>query len=92
MSFNTPAPNSSGSILFAIRLRKASGRWLIDYLRQGHVSRSVSETNFSPSGFSPGSQSTSLSAWWPLLLGLLGLIVLVALVEFGLSGRARRKS
>ena len=85
------APNSSGSILLAIRLRKASGRWLIDYLRQGHVSRSVSETNFSPSGFSPGSQSTSLSAWWPLLLGLLGLIVLVALVEFGLSGRRRRK-
>ena len=91
MSFNTPAPNSSGSILLAIRLRKASGRWLIDYLRQGHVSRSVSETNFSPSGFSPGSQSTSLSAWWPLLLGILGLIVLVALVEFGLSGRRRRK-
>lgn len=91
MSFNTPAPNSSGSILLAMRLKKASGRWLIDYLRQGHVSRSVSETNFSPSGFSPGSQSTSLSAWWPLLLGLLGLIVLVALVEFGLSGRRRRK-
>jgi hypothetical protein len=91
MSFNTPAPSSSGSILLAIRLRKASGLWLIDYLRQGHVSRSVSETNFSPSGFSPGSQSTSLSAWWPLLLGILGLIVLVALVEFGLSGRRRRK-
>jgi hypothetical protein len=91
MSFNTPAPKSSGSILLAIRLRKASGRWLIDYLRQGQVSRSISETNFSPSGFSPGSQSTSLSAWWPLLLGLFGLIVLVTLVEFGLSGRRRRK-
>ena len=91
MSFNTQAVDSSESILLAIRLRKASGRWLIDYLRQGHVSRSVSETNFSPSGFSPGSQSTSLSAWWPLFIGLLGLIALVALVEFGLSGRRRRK-
>ena len=91
MSFTTQAADSSGSILLAIRLKKASGRWLIDYLRQGHGSRSVSETNFSPSGFSPGSQSTSLSAWWPLFIGLLGLIALVALVEFGLSGRRRRK-
>jgi hypothetical protein len=71
---------------------EGEGRWLIDYLRQGHVSRSISETNFSPPGFSPGSQSTSLSAWLPLLLGFLGLIVLVALVDRGLSRRRRRRS
>jgi hypothetical protein len=75
--------------LFAIRLKKAHGRWLIDYLRQGHSSRSVYETNFSPSGFAPGSQSTSFTAWLPLLLGLVGLIALVVLIERGLSRRRR---
>lgn len=75
--------------LLAVRAKKANGRWLIDYLRQGHSSRSVSETNFSPSGFSPGSQSTSFTAWLPLLLGLLALIVLVVLAERGLSRRRR---
>lgn len=79
------APANADSILLAVRVKKANGRWLIDYLRQGHSSRSVYETNFSPSGFAPGSQSTSFTAWLPLLLGLLGLIVLVVLVERGLS-------
>jgi hypothetical protein len=75
--------------LLAVRVKKAKGRWLIDYLRQGHSSRSVSETNFSPSGFAPGSQSTSFTAWLPLLLGLLALIVLVVLAERGLSHKRR---
>jgi hypothetical protein len=89
MSFARQSTGSSGSILLAIRLRKVNRRWLIDYLREGNVSRSISETNFSPAGFSPGSQSTSLSAWLPLLLGFVGLIVLVALVDRGLSRRRR---
>jgi hypothetical protein len=55
------------------------------------VSRSISETNFSPAGFAPGSQSTSLSAWLPLLLGFFGLILIVALIDRGLS-RRRLKS
>jgi hypothetical protein len=83
------APANADSILLALRVKKTNGRWLIDYLRQGHISRSVSETNFSPSGFAPGSQSTSFAAWLPLLLGLLGLIVLVVLIERGLSRRRR---
>jgi hypothetical protein len=83
------ASGNAESILLAVREKKANGRWLIDYLRQGHSSRSVSETNFSPSGFAPGSQSTSLTAWLPLLLGLLVLIVLVVLAERGLSRRRR---
>jgi hypothetical protein len=86
MSFPEGA-SSSESIHLAIRLEQANGRWLIDYLRQGHSSRSISETNFSPSGFSPGSQSTSFSAWLPLLLGFLGLILIVAVVDRGLSRR-----
>jgi hypothetical protein len=79
------------SILLAVRVKNANGRWLIDYLRQGHSSRSISETNFSPPGFSPGSQSTSLTAWLPLLLGLVVLILLVVLVERALSRSRRRK-
>jgi hypothetical protein len=82
---------NADSVLLAVRVKKANGRWLIDYLRQGHSSRSISETNFSPPGFSPGSQSTSLTAWLPLLLGLVGLIALVVLVEHGLSRRRKRR-
>jgi hypothetical protein len=83
------AAANTESTLLAVRVKKTNGRWLIDYLRQGHSSRSVSETNFSPSGFAPGSQSTSFTAWLPLLLGLLALIVLVVLAERGLSRRRR---
>lgn len=89
-SFPTKASNSSGSILLAVRVRKANGRWLIDYLRQGHVSRSISETTFSHAGFAPGSQSTSFSAWLPLLLGLAALILIVVLIERGLSRKPAR--
>src|SRR5439155_22665013 len=88
-SFAPGDTSSSESVLLAVRVKKANGRWLIDYLRQGHSSRSISETNFSPSGFSPGSQSTSFSAWLPLLLGFLGLILIVALADRGLSRRGR---
>jgi hypothetical protein len=82
---------NADSVLLAVRVKKANGRWLIDYLRQGHSSRSISETNFSPPGFSPGSQSTSLTAWLPLLLGLVVLIALVVIVERAVSRRRRRK-
>jgi hypothetical protein len=88
--YSFASPNTD-SVLLAVRVKKANGRWLIDYLRQGHSSRSISETNFSPPGFSPGSQSTSLTAWLPLLLGLVVLIALVVLVERALSHRRRRK-
>jgi hypothetical protein len=83
--------SGSNPILLAVRVKKANGRWLIDYLRQGHASRSIYETNFSPPGFSPGSQSTSFTAWLPLLLGFVGLILLVVMVERALSHRRRRK-
>jgi hypothetical protein len=86
----TPADTSnSESVLLAVRVRKTNRGWLIDYLRQGHSSRSISETNFSPPGFSPGSQSTSFGAWLPLLLGFLGLILIVGLVDRGLSRRRK---
>jgi hypothetical protein len=85
------ASANADSVLLGVRVKKANGRWLIDYLRQGHSSRSISETNFSPPGFSPGSQSTSLTASLPLLLGLVVLIALVVMVERALSRRRRRK-
>jgi hypothetical protein len=83
--------SGTNPILLAVRAKKANSRWLIDYLRQGHASRSIYETNFSPPGFSPGSQSTSFTAWLPLLLGLVVLILLVVLVERALSRSRRRK-
>lgn len=83
--------SGTNTILLAIRVQKANGRWLIDYVRQGHGSRSVYETNFSPSGFSPGSQSTSFTAWLPLLLGFFALILLVVLVDRGLARRRKRR-
>lgn len=89
MSFQSGDASSSESVLLAIRVKKTNGRWLIDYLKQGHSSTTVSETNFSPSGFSPGSPSTSFSAWLPLLLGFFGLILIVALVDRGLSRRRK---
>lgn len=69
--------------MLAVRAKKENGRWSIDYLPQGHGSRSISETNFSPSGFAPGSQSTSFSAWLPLLLGFVALILIVVLIDRG---------
>jgi hypothetical protein len=83
--------SGTNTILLAVRVKKSDGRWLIDYVRQGHSSRSVYETNFSPSGFSPGSQSTSFTAWLPLLLGFFALIALVVLVDRGLARRRKRR-
>jgi hypothetical protein len=88
-SFTPTDTSNSESVLLAVRVRKTNGGWLIDYLRQGHSSRSISETNFSPPGFSPGSQSTSFTAWLPLLLGFLGLILIVGVVDRGLSRRRK---
>jgi hypothetical protein len=83
--------SGTNTILLAVRVKKSEGRWLIDYVRQGHSSRSVYETNFSPSGFSPGSQSTSFAAWLPLLLGFCGLILFVVLVDRVLARRRKNR-
>jgi hypothetical protein len=86
----TIAPSSAGSdsTLFAIRFDKANGRWLVDYARAGHGTTRIDETNFSPPGFLPGSHTETLRTWLILAGGLLGLILVAALVSRGLRGPA----
>jgi len=78
----------SDSTLFAIRFEKTHGRWLVDYLRGGRASSRIDETNFSPPGFLPGSHRETLWTWLILVGGLLGLILVAALISRGLRGPA----
>ena len=84
------APSSAGSesTLLAIRFEKTNGRWLVDYLHGGHSSSRISETNYSPPGFLPGSHQETLWTWLILVGGLLGLILIAALVSRALRGPA----
>lgn len=72
-----PAAAGTSQILFAVRFERTNGRWLVAYVHQGQASSYVSETNFAPSGFLPGSRHET--RWTLLLLGL-GLVLLVAVV------------
>jgi len=84
------APSSVGSdsTLFAFRFEKLKGRWLVDYLHQGHSSSRIDASNYSPPGFLPGSHVETLWTWLILAGGLLGLVLLAALVSRGLGGTA----
>ena len=85
---SAPSSVGSDSTLFAIRFEKTNGRWLVDYLRGGHTSSRIDAANFSPPGFLPGSHQETLWTWLILAGGLLGLILLAALVSRGLRGTA----
>jgi hypothetical protein len=79
-------PESSESTLVALRFQKHDGRWLIDYLRRGHSSARIDETNYAPAGFLPGSHVETVWTWLILVGGLLGLILVAALVSRALRG------
>jgi hypothetical protein len=74
------------NVLFAVRFdkRPALG-WRVTYVHEGHGSSYVDETNYSPSGFAPGSQPSSRSTWLILLGGFVALVALVVLVDRRLS-------
>lgn len=80
-----PISPGSDSTLVALRFEKTNGRWLIDYLHRGHSSSRIDETSYSPSGFLPGSRRETLSTWLVVVAGLLGIILVAALVDRGLS-------
>jgi hypothetical protein len=81
-------PGNSESTLFALRFERRDGRWLIDYLHRGHGSARIDETNYAPPGFLPGSHVETLWSWLILAGGLVGLILVAALISRGLKGPA----
>ena len=76
------------STLVAIRFAKKD-RWLIDYLHRGHSSAFVSQATYAPPGFLPGSHEETFWTWSILVLGFLGVVALVAVVD-RLLARPRR--
>jgi hypothetical protein len=73
--------SGSAAKLVALRVQKHGRRWLLAYVGQGHASSLVSEANFAPHGFYPGSTPMSTSSWLPLVLALLLLVGVAAFVE-----------
>ena len=74
------------NVLFAVRFDKlAVLGWRVAYVHEGHGSSYVSEANFSPAGFAPGSQPSSLGTWLILLGGFVALVVVVAVADRLLS-------
>jgi hypothetical protein len=74
-------------VLFAMRFDKTKGRWLIDYLHQGHSSSRIDATNYAPAGFLPGSHQETFWTWLALIGGLVGVIAVGVLVEHRLRDR-----
>jgi hypothetical protein len=74
-------------VLFAMRFDKTNGRWLIDYLHQGHSSSRIDATNYAPAGFLPGSRQETFWTWLALIGGLVAVIAVGVLVEHRLRDR-----
>ncbi len=83
------AATGEQATLVAIRFVK-SDRWLIDYLHRGHSSRYISQTNYAPSGFLPGSHVETLWTWAILVLGFLGVVAIVVFLDRRLARGGRR--
>ena len=80
------ASYAGGSVLFAVRFDKLPVLgWRVAYMHQGQASSHVTEADFSPAGFAPGSRHETAGTWLILFGGLAGLIVLVALADRRLS-------
>ncbi len=74
--------------LVAIRFAKTD-RWLVDYLHRGHSSRYISQANFAPQGFLPGSDNETFWTWAILALGFLGVVAIVVLLDRWLARGGR---
>ena len=73
---------SGGRVLFAVRFDKLSALgWRVAYMHQGHASSRVTEADYSPAGFAPGSQHETVGTWLILLGGLALLIAVAAIVD-----------
>lgn len=88
----TPPDAAAGetqSLLLALRFEKARGRWSLHYVHEGHGSRYVTASNYSPSGFIPGTRSETPWTWLILVGGFLALVGVAVLAERALSPRSR---
>jgi hypothetical protein len=72
--------------LFAMRFDKTDGRWLVDYVHQGHGSSYVDDSNFAPAGFLPGSHQETRWTWLALIGGFFAIVAVAALFERWLGG------
>ncbi len=74
------------NVLFAFRFDKLPVLgWRVAYVHEGHGSSYVTESNFSPAGFAPGSRPNTLGTWLILLGGFAALVAVVALLDRRLS-------
>jgi hypothetical protein len=80
---------SPQTTLVAVRFAKEHGRWLVDYVDQGHSSRLVDQSNYAPAGFLPGSHAQSAKDWAILLFGFLAVVAIVLLLDRLLGGGGR---
>ena len=77
------------STLVAVRFAKTDGRWLVDYLHHDQSSRFVSQANYAPHGFLPGSHTETLWTWAILVLGFAAVVAIVAFLDRWLSRGGR---
>ena len=77
---------SPESTLVAVRFAKQRGRWLVDYISQGHSSRLVDQSSYAPAGFLPGSHAQSTKDWAILILGFLAVVAIVVVLDRLLGG------
>jgi hypothetical protein len=74
------------NVLFAVRFDKLPALgWRVAYVHEGHGSSYVSETSYSPAGFTPGSQPNTVGTWLILLGGFVALVIVVVLLDRRLS-------
>lgn len=60
----------------------------MDYVKEGQSSTYVSEREYAPKGFLPGSATTSIWWWLTIPLGLIVVIGLIAVVDNRLARSA----
>jgi hypothetical protein len=76
-----PADDTERSHLYAVRYTHRNGRWGVDYVKEGQSSTYVSDREFAPAGFLPGSATTSIWWWLTIPLGFIVVIGLIAVVD-----------
>jgi hypothetical protein len=88
VSVNEPGKSESG--LVALIFKKVGGQWRIVYDKQGHSSSRIDAGNYSPAGFIPGTHRETTQTWLILGFGLVGIIAVVAFLDWRLSRPRRR--